>query len=109
MNINNKYILIIWIGNCLIGFSQSDSILYNSGVAKIHLNEIILHDRLNLRSKIDYMNLKYKVLKVYHYLDTLRTILDSVDDDLTYFCDLSEPSTAKSATIGHILAIYVRI
>ena len=79
-----KYTLIIWINCGLFLFSQSDTLdplLDSSGT--VFLDEVVLQSHyVNVSDQINFFVLKRKVLKVYPYVDSLKSIVVVVDDSL---------------------------
>ena len=79
-----KYTLIIWIHCTLFLFSQSDKegFLLDSA-STIFLDEVVLESHyVNVGDQINFLVLKRKVLKVYPYIDSLKSIVFVVDDSL---------------------------
>ena len=81
-NIQNKYILIISLLFSASISAQIDTL--DIPFSNILLDEVLLETDYE-NSKIDFIRLKYRVLKVYPYLDTIRNILQIVDTDLSSF------------------------
>ena len=67
---------------CFAIFSQTDSTLLYNNFQYRFLNEIHVIDSVSDNNRIKYIRLKYRVLKVYPYIDTIRSILTVVDNDL---------------------------
>tara|TARA_B100001741_G_C16526865_1_gene587531 strand:- start:92 stop:610 length:519 start_codon:yes stop_codon:yes gene_type:complete len=66
----------------LCGFSQDSISKINKG-AKFLLNEVVLQDNsIKPINRIEYFQLKRRVLKVYPYVDTIKKIMLVVDEDL---------------------------
>ena len=79
-----KYTLIIWINCSLFLFSQSDTLdLLLDSTSTIFLDEVVLESHgFNVGNHINFLVLKRKVLKVYPYVDSLKSIVFVVDDSL---------------------------
>ena len=81
-NIKNIYIIIIWLFNCFILLSQTDSIQYKiiEPPNGILLDEIKLNEKIKKNYSLkDYKRLEYRVLKVYPYVDSISDILSNID------------------------------
>ncbi len=76
-----KYTLIIWIVNLLLIFPQNNNEISNcDSIKNIILNEVtIASSRFNIDSKVNYYLLRYRVLKVYPFLDSIQKILNDAD------------------------------
>ena len=83
MNIKNKYILPIWIIGSLLLFSQNENLFLVD--ENIILDEVLLKETGSDIEKLHYLKLKYRVLKVYPYLDSISNIMNIVNDDLNDF------------------------
>ena len=70
-----------------IMFCQNDSTHINQNKTEIFLlNEILIQvDLESLNSRKDYLLLKYRVLKVYPYIDSIKNIIVLADTDLEDF------------------------
>ena len=87
MNQLIKYTLIIWILSGFVLFSQVDSSAYMiKTTEKNLLNEVIVEaESSNIFSQRDYLILKRRVLKVYPYVDSIRSIIQTAEVELQHF------------------------
>ena len=71
--------------NCFIMLCQTDSSMSHQNYPKsILLNEIMLKESVRKKYSLkDYRRLEYRVLKVYPYVDTISSILNTITSDLT--------------------------
>lgn len=84
VNIKNKYILPIWIIGSFLLFSQNETLFHVD--ENIILDEVLLKESSSdIEAKLNYLKLKYRVLKVYPYLDSISNIMNIVNNDLNDF------------------------
>ncbi len=82
-----KYTLIIWIANLLFIFPQNKNNFSNyDSIKNIILDEVIVESsRFKIDTQIDYLLLRYRVLKVYPFIDSIQTVLSEADTVLKSF------------------------